>query len=626
MRPSIFFLVGVLAAGAVSKADDPVPPKPECTYSRAAAQAASAPAVWHRISANAELAAPTSTPAPPRHRASAPPKTDPPGTFVAVNFIDTEIFGKMVKDGVRWTGPSGDTEFLRRVTLDLTGEIPSPDDVKAFLADTSADKRTKAIDRLLASDAFVDRWTMWFGDLVENVQVASNTTETFPGRDAYYKFIRDSIRNRKPYDQMVREAISGIGKSFTNGETNYYVRDVQNNGPIQDTYDNESASTGKRFLAMPLQCLSCHNGLGHLEQVNSAMAKRTRYDFWKNAAFFAQVTVTRAKDATTQQQETTLADNTTGSYKLNTTSGNKTARTPINGLDHVDPEFFLGGATPQSGEPRRVAYGRILTSNPQFARAAVNYLWKEIFGFGIVEPADSFDLNRQDPATLANGAALQPTHPQLLNQLADTFVKSQYDLRALLKTMVMSNAYQLSSRYTPGTWSETWTPYYARHYPRRMMAEEILDAVVKTTGVGITMSLTTTQGVPATQVTKAMQLPDTTEGGQFRTFLNNFGRGNRDDDPRSSDSSIVQALSLLNDVNVVSRVRASNSASTVAKTLAATKDPGAIADALYLATLSRYPDAGERNTAIAYLKSGDLTKKTEDLQFALLNKLEFLFN
>src|SRR5690349_1771095 len=106
MRSSIFFLVGVLAAGTVSKADDPVPTKPDCTYSRAAAQAASAPAVWHRISANAEFAAPSTTPAPPRHRASAPPKSDPPGSFVAANFIDTEVFGKMVKDGVRWTDAS----------------------------------------------------------------------------------------------------------------------------------------------------------------------------------------------------------------------------------------------------------------------------------------------------------------------------------------------------------------------------------------------------------------------------------------------------------------------------------------------------------------------------------------
>src|SRR6266540_2759474 len=465
MRSSILILVGVLA-GSVSHAGDGVIvpiPNPECMYNRAAEQARSGPAVWHRISMAAELVAPTATSS-GRHRAAAPPKGSP---FVPANFIDTEIFGKMTADGVRWTGPSTDAEFLRRVTLDLTGEIPTPDDMKAFLADTSADKRTKTIDRLLAGDAFVDRWTLWFGDLVQNVQTATNSNEFYPGRDAYYKFIRGSIKGGKPYDQMVRESIAGAGKSFTNGEANYYVRDLQGNGPIQDSYDNLSASTGQRFLAMPFQCLSCHNGLGHLEQVNSAMAKRTRYDFWKNAAFFAQVTIARAKDATTNQQET-----------------------PINGQDFVDPAFFLGGETPRSGEPRRVAYGRILTANPQFARAAVNYLWKEIFGVGIVEPDDSFDLNRLDPATLANGATLQPTHPQLLMKLADAFVASNYDLRAMLKLMVSSNTYQLSSRYSGGAWNETWTPYYARHYPRRLMAEEILDAVVKATGVGITINLT----------------------------------------------------------------------------------------------------------------------------------------
>src|SRR4051812_33455710 len=281
MRSFILVLVGVLAGGIVSAGDELTEPKPnaECTYSRAAERARSGPAVWHRASMAAELVAPAAASS-GRHRAAAPPKGSP---LAPANFIDVEIFGKMTQDGIRWTAQSGDTEFLRRVTLDLTGEIPSPDDVKAFLADTSADKRAKTIVRLLASDAFVDRWTMWFGDLVQNVQVAMSNSELYPGRDAYYKFIRNSIKAGKPYDQMVREVIAGAGKSFTIGEANYYVRDIQGNGPIQDTYDNLSASTGQRFLAMPLQCLSCHNGLGHLEQVNSAMAKRTRYDFWKNA-------------------------------------------------------------------------------------------------------------------------------------------------------------------------------------------------------------------------------------------------------------------------------------------------------------------------------------------------------
>jgi hypothetical protein len=251
----------------------------------------------------------------------------------------------------------------------------------------------------------------------------------------------------------------------------------------------------------------------------------------------------------------------------------------------------------------------------------VNYLWKELFGLGIVEPADSFDLLRQDPSSLALGATLQPTHPALITQLANAFAASRYDLRATLKLMVSSNAYQLSSRYTPGPWNDSWAPYFARHYPRRLTSEEMLDAVVKATNTTISVNV---NGLG--MVNKAMKLPDTTEGGGFRAFLNVFGRGNRDDQARSRDSSIVQSLLLMNDRIVTDRVRAATVGSTVAKALQATRDASEIADTLYLATLSRYPSPLERDVAVGYLRSGDLTRKTEDLQFALLNRLEFLFN
>jgi hypothetical protein len=293
---------------------------------------------------------------------------------------------------------------------------------------------------------------------------------------------------------------------------------------------------------------------------------------------------------------------------------------PVDGVSVVTPAFILTGEKPAPGEVRRAAYARMLTAHPQFARATVNYLWKELFGLGIVEPADNHDLLRQDPATLAKGAVLQPTHPVLLTKLANAFMANGYDLRATLKLMVMSNAYQLSSHYTPGMWNETWTPYFARHYPRRLMAEALLDAVMRATGTGGTVNAGTFGVVP-----KAMMLPDTSEGGSYRTFLNTFGRGNRDDAPRSDDGNPVQALTMLNDAIVVGSVHNATARSTVQTTLAATKDPGTIADKLYLATLSRYPTAPERAMAIAQLGAGDLTKKTEDLQFALLNKLEFLF-
>jgi len=582
--------------------------------------------LWHTLSVRAEALAPSATAnaaSTGRGHAVLPPSGPPVPTYQSANFIDDEIFGKMVRDGILWTVPSSDTEFLRRVTLDLTGAIPTTDAVKAFLADTSANKREKVIDQLIASDAFADRWTMWLGDLVQNVSNATNSNLGTASRDYYYRFLHDSLKAGKPYDWIVRQLISGTGDEGTHGEVDYWKRDIQNNGPIQDTYDNLSASTGARFLALRLQCLSCHNGFGHLEQVNSSLAKKTRMDFWQNAAFFAQVTVSQTNATLTGL--TTLADNTTGAYRLNTDSGNKTPRQPVNGVSVVTPAFILTGETPASGEVRRAAYARMLTADPQFARATVNYLWKELFGLGIVEPADNHDLKRQDPATLAPGAVLQPSHPDLLTKLANGFATNGYDLRATLKLMVMSNAYQLSSRYAPTVWNESWTPYFARHYPRRLMSEALLDAVVRATGVSA-MLATENNGSVILSVPRAMMLADTTQGGDYRVFLNTFGRGNRDDEPRSDDSTAVQALALLNDPIVVSRVHNATAGSTVQTTLSATKGPGAITDALYLTTLSRYPTETERAAGIAQLGSGDLTKKTEDLQFALVNKLEFLFN
>ncbi|HEV7919323.1 MAG TPA: DUF1553 domain-containing protein [Thermoanaerobaculia bacterium] len=619
-------LTGTLLALVVScslGAQEAPAPSADCTFN--AMKLRSPRETYHQLSLTTELVSPSpltaqaTATAPGRRRPSQPPKASTPPA--PRNFIDAEIFGKMVKDGVQWTARSSDAEFLRRVTLDLTGEIPDGETVKAFLADPDSNKRDKTIDRLLNSPAFTDRWTMWFGDHIQNVQFAQNTSIFPEGRDAYGKYIRESIASGKPYDVMVRELISGSGSNMVNGEANYWARQIQSNGPLQDTYDNLAAFTGQKFLGLPMICLSCHGGLGHLELVNSGLAKRTRGEFWKSAAFFAQVSSIRSIYSSEALQYR-VQDLTVGEYNLNTTSGNKTPRAPDPGQPATAaPAFFLTGEQPAAGEPRRAALGRMLTAHPQFARATVNYLWKEIFGAGIVEPADSFDLQRQDPASLPAGAVLQPTHPQLLNQLADSFRQNGFNLRELLRLMVSSNAYQLSSRYTPGAWNESWTPYYARHYPRRLMAEEVLDAIFRATNVGGTIFVST-----GTPVTKAMQIPDPWEGGEFYSFLNNFGRGNRDDDERSSESSIVQALALMNNRVVTSRVSAAANGSVVKTLVTKPESPATIAESLYLATLSRYPTAAEKAAAVAYLNGGTLSKKTEDLQFALLNRIEFLFN
>lgn len=604
-----------LVGAIVTVAQEPEPePRADCSFDAGAYP--SPGEVWRRISAQAEAVAPSSG----RRRAVAPP----PDALPIRNFVDEEIFGKMRRDGIRWTTPATDEEFLRRLYLDLTGQIPTADRVKQFAADTSTTKRDRVIDELLASIEFADRWTLWFGDLVQNVVISANINMGPTGRNAYYTFIRDSFRSNKPYDALVRDVITGKGGQNTSGAANYWVRQIQTNGPIHDTWDNLSADTGEKFLGLPLNCISCHGGLGHLEQVNSGLVRRTREDFWKNAAFFAQEYHRAQRDANNRIEwyiePSAGVQRIPRGYTLNTTSGNKTPRQPVGQTSTVEPAFFLSGEKPAAGETPRTAYARILTAHPQFARASANYVWKEIFGLGIVEPADSFDLLRQDAATLPPGATLQPTHPQLLTRLAEHFSGSGFDLRTLLKTIVTSNAYQLSATYTPGPWSDLWTPYYARHYPRRMLAESVADAVARATSVPLPRVT-----IAGLQIDRAMQLPDPTEPrGAFALFINGFGRGNRDDTPRSREGSIVQALSMLNDTFITTRVRATGN-STVQRVLAATRDAGTIADELYIATLSRRPTAAERSAAIARLTSGDIVTNTEDLQFTLLNRLEFLY-
>ena len=575
--------------------------------------------VYHSVSIAAEAVAPSG-----RRRATNPPAGTGPKMPV-VNFIDTDVLAKMTADGVTPTSLSGDEEFLRRVSLDLTGQIPDSAAVTAFVADTAPDKRAKKIDELLASDAFADRWTLWFGDLVQNVQVASNTREYYIGRNAYYNWMKQAFKNNEPYDQMVREVIAGKGDSFAVGQPNFIVRQLQPNGPLQDTLDNLATQSGERFLGMPLLCISCHNGFAHLEQVNTYLAAKKRADLWSMSAFFAHTRAQpQAGDPNNPNVRKYMVDDTapTGQYQLNTVSGNKTPRCSVDGTTgkcitpttNASPAFILTGETPRPGEPLRDAYGRMLTAHDQFARAAVNYVWKEMFGLAIVEPPNNIDPNKLDT---------QATNPKLLDDLRASFIASKYDFRALLRTIANSSTYQLSSRYTPGAWNEAWTPDYARHYPHRLGSEMLFDAIAKSTNVLPSFNV---NGIGV--VTKAVQLPDPTEQARntFGRFMDEFGRGNRDDVMRSNDSSIAQALSLMNDTIVTSRVKRTTANSTVSKVLASTTDPGSIVDQLYLATLSRKPAAAERASAIAYLQSGNLQQKTEDLQFALINSLEFLFD
>ena len=299
----------------------------------------------------------------------------------------------------------------------------------------------------------------------------------------------------KPWDVMARELIAAAGDTTGAGPANFLARGIQTNGPGQDTLDNLAASTGGIFLGEnAIFCTSCHNGAGHLDSINLWGSTVRRQDFWGISAFYSRVSI--ARQPTSQQNlfYYVVGDRPSGNYALNTTTGNKTDRTGAYyttippGLTFITPGYLKTptnpqGGAPENGEGYRASLARLVTADPQFARAAVNYLWKDLFKAGIVEPADSFDLLRQDPLIPPPGEwTIQPTHPALLAKLAQDYAGHGYDLRYILGVLAKSSAYQLSSFYG-GTWSEAYAPYFARHFARRLTAEEIFDAITKATKV-----------------------------------------------------------------------------------------------------------------------------------------------
>jgi hypothetical protein len=560
----------------------------------------------------------------------------PPQDIPRKNFIDDIIFDRMARDNVLSAPICSDAEFIRRAYLDITGRIPSASDVTAFLADTSSNKRDALVDRLVGSSEYVDKWTMFFGDLFKNTARSTNVNRFSGGRDAFYNYIKSSIAANKSYAQMATEMITAGSTSsadnFVNGEANFIVGGIVPMGPPQDTMDGTAVNTASMFLGISaLDCLLCHDGAGHLDTVNLWGSQRTRFEAWGMSAFFARTRRQRQVLSTQPNySKYIVSENASGEYQLNTNFGNRQTRAPINGVSTVQPRYIFNGGGVNTGENRRQALARHVTNDIQFARAAVNYIWEKLMVEALVSPSNSFDPDRLDPnAQLPSGWTLQPANAELLKSLAEEFVKSNYNIRALIATITKSSAYQLSSQY-PGNWSLALVPYYARKYARRLDAEEIHDSIIKATGIGVTYQMRDTLNQNTFTVNWAMQLPDTVEprtNPQSANFLNSFIRGDRDVKPRSLEPSIMQALNLMNHQFVMSRIHNANNGSTVQKLLA---DPNLtatqITTQLYLNTLSRNPTQSELDTLVPLFTSLGRQQAAETIQWALLNKMDFIFN
>ena len=586
--------------------------------------------------------------------------------------------------GVALASLTTDVEFIRRVTLDLTGRIPHPDDVFAFQFSTDPDKRANLVQELLEGEEWVgpwaDRWAMFFGDLYRNTARTAQVNRYPDTRDSFHLFLLESMQQNKPYDQMAREMLAAEGTSdgrtYPDQYTDYahyqstYL-DYRGNpakasavaytvggrtigGPIQDTYDTLAFLTARDFLGIStMDCILCHDGAGHLEGLSHWGTEAKRSEGWALASYFSDIRRYQSwrvpgrslpmnpnngrrvnanyyliYDLPEGQTQVTRGGDTAGEYLAQTEGGNRPDR--LNDERYVMPSYPLNqSATPVDGTLRlRDQLGLHLTQDPQFARAIVNYIWREFFSRGIVEPADQFDLHRLDPANPPQGEmGIQPSHPQLLDWLADGFRDNGFDLKWLMAEIVNSKAYQRSSRYA-GVFNPLYEQYFVRHQVKRLTAEQIHDALVVAAG-----------RLPRYNPSRylrglsfAMQFPDVVNmpPGNNRTvtpvrqLLQAFTPGDREETPRSGEGSPLQALSLMNNPFVQGLLEPDGRPGTITSLLEL-QDPAFVAR-LYLTVLGRYPSPAEQTLALNHLAEGDRTERAADLMWVLFNKTDFYFN
>ncbi len=491
-----------------------------------------------------------------------------------VNYIDEAVFKKLKALGLPASELSDDTSFLRRVTVDIAGRLPTLEETEQFLADGDAAKRAKLIDRLLAGTDYAEYFANKWAAIMRNKR-----RQDFERRETYafHDWLRQSFLDNKPFDQFAAEILAATGEPGTNPPVAWYREVKDQAGQVEDT--------AQLFLGLRIQCARCHH---------HPFEKWSQQDYYGFAAFFAQVGRKRASRRNDNERiyhrrgVATARNPKTGDNVPPTGLGDE----PMTLADYEDPRIAL---TDWMAEPE----------NPFFARALVNRYWKHFFGRGLVEPED--DMRVTNPAT----------NPELLDALASDFISSGFDLKHLVRTITNSSVYQLSAE--PNEYNQRDKQNFSRYYPKRLNAEVLLDAIDQVTG-----SPTNFSGMPGG--TRAVQLPD---NGFNSYFLTVFGRPESSsacECERSGEANLAQSLHLLNSSEVQNKLTNGGGHANRLANDKAREDRAKIRE-LYLLAFSREPVQEEVDVITAYLGRAENAKVAyEDVIWALVNTKEFLFN
>lgn len=489
------------------------------------------------------------------------------------NYVDEHVFAKQRALQITPAALTSDEVFLRRVYLDTIGTVPSVEETRQFLDSTASNKRTQVIDALLARDEFAYFWALKWADVMRG----SDVTISRRGVHSFHRYLVERFRQDRPFDEFARETLTSQGNTLHNPGANFHR--------IAKTPEDAAEAMAQLFLGVRIGCARCHN---------HPFEAMTQGDFYGLAAYFARVKFKGQQFG--RDDETVYLDR------------RDELRHPVT-REVVPPSAF--GAKPEDLKPeddRRPKLVEWLTqpNNPFFAKSIVNRLWYHVMGRGIVDPVDDFrDTN-------------PPANAELLNALADHFRTEGFRLKPVLRLILNSSTYQLSSKAAVKQSPHAADPakYFAQATTGMLGAEPVLDAISSAVGVPEEFP-----GYPSG--TRAIELAD---GAIEHHFLKAFSKPVRDascECARESDPSLGQVIHLLNNPGLINNIRSSNS--RIGKLIDAKKTDDEIVEQIYLATVTRRPTATERDLIRKHLQTvADRRDGFYDLQFALLNSNEFL--
>jgi hypothetical protein len=506
----------------------------------------------------------------------APVDTLPP----VKNFIDQHVFANLKQIGIPPSPICDDSTFLRRVSLDIGGRLPTLEETKAFIADKAPDKRDRAVEALINSpdyaDFFANKWTA----LLKNQRTeAADITANF----AFHAWMRDNLLANTPYDQLVRQILASTGTIVSNPPVAWYKRVKEPTTQVEDV--------AQLFLGVRMQCAQCHH---------HPFERWSQDDYYGMAAFFSQV---GRKPSSVRNEDQIFHKRGLAGFT------NPRSSSPVRPV-------ALGGSPPAitpDEDPRLVLADWMASpSNPFFARVLVNRYWKHFFGRGLVEPED--DMRDTNP----------PSNPRLLAALADHFVASKFDLKDLVRTITRSRAYQAADGIEG---NEGDVQNFSHAYARRLTAEVLLDSIDR-----VAESSTSFANLPAG--TRAVSLPDNSYNASS-PFLKAFGRPaslSVCECERSQSSSLTQSLFMINAGDI--KAKLSSAGGRAARYARETRPDSEKIHELSLAALSREPTMQELLVAQAYLADAGVGKgaeaarkeRFEDLIWAVMNTKEFVFN